>query len=180
MKPSDWSRRHFLAASTAASLVTLAPAPAAAELTAAPQNKALLVVMDELIPAGENGFPSASEAGGLQYIERLMRAEPQMAKLIQGGLETLQAFSFRRFELAFENLPQQHRIATLEQIEREAPGQFAILRDTVYESYYMNPAIWKLIGYTPYPTDHRGPHMQPFDESLLAEVRKRPKLYREA
>ena len=42
------------------------------------------------------------------------------------------------------------------------------------------PQIWKLIGYEFYPTDHQGPHMKPFDESVLAEVMKKPKFYREA
>jgi len=72
------------------------------------------------------------------------------------------------------------RESALEELERDAPPQFSLLRDTAYESYYTQPAIWKLIGYVPYPTDHQGPHLKPFDETLLADVRNRPKLYREA
>ena len=30
-----------------------------------------------------------------------------------------------------------------------------------------------------HPTNESGPHMKPFDDSVLAKVRKMPKLYRE-
>jgi hypothetical protein len=88
--------------------------------------------------------------------------------------------SVRRFEKGFTELIEKDRASALEELERDAPPQFSLLRDTVYESYYTQPAIWKLIGYVPYPTDHRGPHLKPFDETLLADVRNRPKMYREA
>jgi hypothetical protein len=173
----NWSRRHFLSASTAASLVSITQAPTQA--MAVPERKGLLLVMDALIPAGD-GMPSASEAGGLAYLEQLASHEPQMAKELSHSLSTLEALSMRRFERGFSELTEPDRISALQEMERDAPPQFTLLRDTVYESYYTQPAIWKLIGYTPYPTDHRGPHLKPFDEALLAEVRNRPKLYREA
>jgi hypothetical protein len=135
--------------------------------------------MDAIIPAGD-GMPSASEAGGLTYISQLMEHEPAMAKQLRSALQSLEAFSMRRFDRPFTQLAEQDRVSGLEDLERDAPPQFALLRDTVYESYYTQPAIWKLIGYVPYPTDHQGPHLKPFDESLLADVRKRAKLYRDA
>ncbi len=125
-------------------------------------------------------MPSAVEAGGLAYVAELMQHEPDMAKQFSHALESLEAFSMRRFERPFTQLGEEERVAALEHLEQDAPPQFAVLRDTVYESYYTQPAIWKLIGYVPYPADHQGPHLKPFDEALLADVRKRAKLYRDA
>jgi hypothetical protein len=63
--------------------------------------------------------------------------------------------------------------------KRTAPKCFSTLRDSVYEAYYIQPQVWKLIDYEFYPTDQPGPRMKPFDEAVLAQVRKLPKLYRE-
>jgi len=177
MTSTGWSRRHFLGAGAAAALVTIKPAPA--EVIAVRDRQALLLAMDAIIPAGD-GMPSASQAGGLAYMQQLTRNEPEMGKQLSQSLRTLEAMSVRRFERGFTELAEKDRHLALEELERDAPPQFSLLRDTVYESYYTQPAIWKLIGYVPYPTDHQGPHLKAFDESLLADVRNRPKLYREA
>ena len=52
-------------------------------------------------------------------------------------------------------------------------------RNLVYEAYYTNPEVWPAIGYEFHSTGGVGPVMRPFDESILDEVRKRPKYYRE-
>jgi len=177
MTSMSWSRRHFLGAGAAAALSTIKAAPA--EAMDIHERRALLLAMDAIIPAGD-GMPSASEAGGLAYLEQLARNEPEMTKQLSQSLQALEAMSVQRFEKGFTELVEKDRASALEEMERDAPPQFSLLRDTVYESYYTQPAIWKLIGYVPYPTDHRGPHLKPFDETLLADVRNRPKLYREA
>jgi len=167
------SRRSFISASAAAPLINITPQQTASE------EPALRLVMEAIIPAGD-GMPSAIEAGGLAYIAQLMQHEPDMANQLRHALESLEAFSMRRFDRPFTQLGEEERISALEELERDAPPQFTLLRDTVYESYYTQPSIWKLIGYVPYPADHQGPHLKPFDESLLADVRKREKLYRDA
>ena len=177
MTSMSWSRRHFLGAGAAAALITIKAAPA--EAIDIHERRALLLAMDTIIPAGD-GMPSASEAGGLAYMEQLARNEPEMTKQLSQSLQALEAVSLRRFEKGFTELVEKDRVSALEELERDASPQFSLIRDTVYESYYTQPAIWKLIGYVPYPTDHQGPHLKPFDETLLADVRNRPKLYREA
>ena len=167
------SRRGFLSASAAAPLINITAQQTVSE------EPALRLVMEAIIPAGD-GMPSAIEAGGLAYVAQLMQHEPDMAKQLRHALESLEAFSTRRFDRPFTQLGEEERISALEELERDAPPQFTLLRDTVYESYYTQPSIWKLIGYVPYPADHSGPHLKPIDESLLADVRKRAKLYRDA
>jgi hypothetical protein len=158
------TRRNFLEASAAAPLA----AGLVTTIGAAPNNvlseaerEALHTAMDQIIPAGD-GMPSASEAGGLEYLQRVARQEPEVANQLRSLLAELKERK------------------TLTEFEAKDPQNFAHLRDYVYEAYYTQPRIWKLIGYHDYPTDHAGPHLPPFDESLLDPVRNRPKLYREA
>jgi len=174
MKPT---RRGFLAASAATPALITSIQPAAAALE---QNTrgTLRTVMDLMIPASD-GMPSASEAGGLTYLERLMQHDKDAADDIAKALTIADAFSQRSFQKSFGDLEKNDQIAVLKEMENSALGVFDALRSYVYESYYEQPAIWKLIGYELYPTDHRGPHLAPFDDSLVANVRKMPKLYRD-
>lgn len=174
MKPS---RRVFLRASAAAPVLISAIQPAAQALPEDTQS-ALKTVMDLMIPASD-GMPSASEAGGLPYLEKLMQSNKDAATDITKGLQVADAFSDRSFKKPFNQLERNDQLAVLKEMEDTALGVFDALRAYVYESYYIQPAIWKLIGYELYPTDHMGPHLKPFDDSLLANVRKLPKLYRE-
>ena len=56
---------------------------------------------------------------------------------------------------------------------------FGELSTLVYEAYYVQPAVWGLLGYEPYPTGEAGPSMDPFDVAALERVRSAPALYRE-
>jgi len=135
--------------------------------------------MDLIIPASDR-LPSASEAGGLTYLENLMQRNKDAATDITKGLDVAEAFSERSFKRVFLQLEKKDQTAVLKEMEETVLKVFDALRAYVYESYYTQPVIWKLIGYELYPTDHMGPHLKPFDDSLLAKVRKMPKLYRDA
>ena len=143
------------------------------------RSQALRAAMDEIIPAGD-GMPAASEAGGLEYLEHVSRQEPEFGADLDRALEALDRLSATRFQAAFAHLTSPQRIEVLAALETQSSAVFAKLRDHIYESYYTQPKIWKLIGYEFYPTNESGPHMKPFDESMLAQVRKMPKLYRPA
>jgi hypothetical protein len=174
MKPT---RRGFLCAgaATPALIAAIQPSPPA---QVQHTRSTLKAVMDLIIPASD-GMPSASEAGGLAYLENLGQRDKDVATDIAKGLNVADAFSERLFQRAFSKLEKNDQIAVLKEMESSAPGVFDALRAYVYESYYTQPAIWKLIGYELYPTDHMGPHLQPFDDSLVLRVRRTPKLYRE-
>jgi hypothetical protein len=169
-----WTRRAFLAAGAAAPLIaieTRAATPVFDE-----RDRAILhAVMDEIIPAGD-GMPAASEAGGVAYLERIAATDATVASDLRNALAALGKCCTE----ALNQLDHAGRVAALRKLEADDAVQFAHLRDYVYESYYTQPKVWKLIGYEFYPTDHPGPHMEPFDESILREVRNMPKLYREA
>ncbi len=184
----NWTRRKFLGASAAAPIVAPVGLDLVTAIQAAPdssnsltghERNALLIAMDEIIP-GSDGMPSASEAGGLWYLEGIAAGDAAVAGEIRECLAALDNSSKEAFAKSFDQLDHESSILALKRLETAAPLSFARLRDYVYEAYYTRPAVWKLIGYEFYPTDHPGPHMEPFDDSILATVRKRSKLYREA
>jgi Gluconate 2-dehydrogenase subunit 3 len=174
MKPT---RRVFLGASTVTPLLISAIQPAAHALPQDTQT-ALKTIMDLIIPASD-GMPSASEAGGVAYLQNVMQRNKDAARDITKGLDVAEALSERSFKTRFIQLDKNDQIAILREMEAAALGVFDGLRAYVYESYYTQPAIWKLIGYELYPTNQLGPHLKPFDDSLVANVRTMPKLYRD-
>jgi len=152
--------------------------PGAAAL--APQSREFLrAAMDEIIPA-RDGMPAVSDAGGLEYLERVSQQEPQISTDLQQALDALARLSESRLHAAFTSVSSAQRVETLAALEAQSPEVFANLRDRVYEAYYTQPTVWKLIGYHFHPTNESGPQMKAFDDSVLASVRKMPKLYREA
>lgn len=135
-------------------------------------------MMDEIIPAGD-GMPSASEVGGVAYLEKLCAGDPKIAKELEGSLAALDELSQKRFQSAFVALSHEQRVQALTALEHQEASAFKTLRDYVYEAYYEQPQVWKLIDYHFYPTNEGGPTLKPFNEEILAQVRKKPKYYRE-
>ena len=195
-----WTRRKFLRSSIALGGAAVVPLCGTAQ-PAAPPSKAsspasfdrserelLRAAMDEIIPASD-GMPSASEAGGLEYLDRVAR-DPEIKNALSGSLAALQDLSRNLFKKDFVTLERADRVRVLARMDKPdkqaapatfgaAADPFATLRDAVYESYYTRPQVWKLIGYEFHGTDQSGPQMKPFNESVLAQARKMPKLYRE-
>lgn len=134
--------------------------------------------MDEIIPAGD-GMPAASQAGGLEYLERVSRQEPQIGADLEQALHALERLTESRFHAGVASVTSSQRVEILTALETQSSEVFAKLRDHVYEAYYIQPKIWQIIGYDFYPTNESGPHMKAFDESVLSNVRKMPRLYRE-
>ena len=190
-----WSRRFFLKRSMESSLVlgtlpmaTLVSGAPSAIVTAQgppssgldPRLKDLLrAAMDTIIPATD-GMPSASSAGGLSYLEKLAHSDSTIKSKLEHSLKALDEVSLKYFKSEFSSLSPSQRTEGLKQLESQPTSElFTELRDFIYESYYTQPQMWKLIGYEFYPTNHQGPHMKSFDETVLAQVRKMGKLYRE-
>jgi gluconate 2-dehydrogenase subunit 3-like protein len=193
-----WSRRKFLEAGVVGSIavggagVVRIPAaqppppgrggaaqPVSPVATPEAQQRELLrSAMDEIIPASD-GMPAASEVGGVDYLEKLAGRDAKVSKELRDSLAALDELSQKRFQSAFVALSHEQRVQALTALERQEAEIFKTLRDYVYEAYYEQPQVWKLIDYTCYPTNGGGPTLKPFNEEILAEVRKKPKFYRE-
>ena len=144
------------------------------------QDRLLQAVMDEIIPAGD-GMPAASEVGSADYLEKLSQKMPDLKTTLDEGLKNLQELSRRSFSGDFLNLSKAKRVEALKEWEKKGvEGFFPTLRDYIYEAYYTQPQVWRLIGYDFYPAKGQRPAMKAFDAAALKEVRKKPKFYREA
>ena len=135
-------------------------------------------MIDEIIPHSD-GMPSATEAGGVEYLERLSAKLPAAGVELRGALSAINKQSRNQFSKSFAALSNPERVQILTHIEKSMPKTFTALRDYTYEAYYIQPRVWKLLDYTFYPTNGAGPRMKPFDEVVLANVRRKPKHYRE-
>jgi Gluconate 2-dehydrogenase subunit 3 len=189
-----WTRRRFLETGLKGSIVvgggvaagTLRATVPAAEgqtrltvsgLTQA-ERELLRAAMDQIIPAGD-GMPAASAVGGVDYLDRLAKQASDIRADLERNVTALQQICRQQLGKGFTAISQEDQFEALKRLEKQQPDTFASLRDYVYESYYTQPQVWKLIGYEFYPTNASGPKMKPFDESVLAKVKKMPKLYRE-
>jgi hypothetical protein len=193
MKKS-WTRRRFLETGLKGSIAvgsgvaagTLRATASAAEghtrlpVSGLPQaeRELLRAAMDQIIPAGD-GMPAASAVGGLDYLDHLSSQDSDIRADLEGNLTALQQLCRQHQGKGFTAISQEGQLEALKTLEKQQPDTFASLRDYVYESYYTQPQVWKLIGYEFYPTNAAGPKMKPFDESVLAKVKRMPKLYRE-
>lgn len=189
-----WTRRKFLKASLQGSIAV--GSGSIAGLTAAPvrdelpkrkpfsaglspkQLGVLRAAMDEIIPASDE-MPAASQIGGVEYLDQLCRRSIGIRKDLDDSLAALDSLSQKKLDKHFPSLSHLERVEALQELEKAAPESFSSLRDAVYEAYYLQPRVWKLIDYEFYPTNQAGPHMKPFDEAALSKVRKLPKSYRE-
>ena len=185
------SRRSFLrvglagsaaigsGAMVGSSVVAVAPKTTSSDRADFDKHDFLRAVIDEIIPTS-NGMPAASEAGVLLYLEHLADQNPDFGKTLGQSLTYIEELSQAQFNKKFLWLAAPQRVQILQKIEKLYPESFSFLRDFIYEGYYMQPKIWSLMGYQFKPTNGAAPHMKPFDESVLAQVRARPKYYREA
>jgi hypothetical protein len=137
----------------------------------------LAIVADEIIPAG-GGMPAASQVGCVDYLERIASRSPKLAKELKRILRLTDRLSQTRFQATFGDMVHDQRLKLLHEMEWRTVDLFKALRDSVYEAYYEQPEVWRLIGYQFYATDGIGPTPAPFDPQILTEVFKRPFHYR--
>ena len=128
--------------------------------------------MDEIIPAGD-GVPSATAAGGVQYLQYLGWQYPNIKQEISRFLKALEQDSAARFGAESTKLQSNQRVQLLATVEREQRPLFSTFVGYVYESYYTRPQVLGLISCAvPFLSAED-------DEELLAPVRKLTHLYRE-
>jgi gluconate 2-dehydrogenase gamma chain len=117
------------------------------------QARALAVLCDQIIPADE--FPSASQAGVLNYIDRqLFRHYRRHRDAYRDSLEKAGKISVERFGKNLAELapPQQLEIASA--IEQQDRRFFELVRDHTLEGYYGSPrhggnrdaVSWRMLG----------------------------------
>ena len=132
------------------------------------QLRKLLALADTILPAGEVGkMPSAADLDLISYLDE------------QAGdfLEDLPGI-VDSFDDAFTGRPLDARVAMLEDFAKGNPRAFEDLLFRVYDCYYQDDRVRKLIGTDPGPPFPRGNVIPTGDLSGLDGVVKRSRGYR--
>ena len=132
----------------------------------------LAAAMDEIIPPAA-GMPSASQAGGLQYLQYLGWQYPEIRQDITHALKSLEQVSVSQLHVTFSKLRSDQHIHVLTEMEKAEASTFSAFVAYVYEAYYTDPRVLDLISCAPSTIPAED------DEVLLAPVRKLTHLYRQ-
>lgn len=141
--------------------------------------RTLRAAADVIVPA-RGRMPSASAVGVVGYIERIASADVPMRALLLEGIAAIAARADATQHARFEALPVDRQTLVLAHVETtNTPANFfPLLRDLVYEAYYTEPRVQKLIGY-PFRSGRRRTAALPsFDEQLVARVQRQKPSYR--
>ena len=181
------SRRRFVHGTVRLALFT--PLIHLEQLTAAGQTRTpfravdrrtLRAAADVIIPA-QRQMPAASALGAVRYIERIAAADRAVQDLLSDGLRAIAAHAEAIQKARFDQLPVERQTEVLAYVERtNTPTDFfRTLRDLVYEAYYTQPRVQKLIRYNFRSGRRRTAPLAPFDEQLVARVRQQKPIYRQ-
>lgn len=141
--------------------------------------RTLRAAADVIIPA-DGRMPAASAVGAVTYIQRLAAQDRALQVLLLEGLVATGAHARATFRVGFDRLSvdQQTDVLALVEKANTPAGFFVMLRDLVYEAYYTNARVQKLIGYNFRSGRRRTASLPPFNEELVARVRQQMPMYR--
>lgn len=135
---------------------------------------ALAALLDTLLP-GDADWPAAGRHGLAARTRALAEDAPDGASGLEAVLAALPP--------DFASLPQEAREEVLRGIEAQHPQAFAAILTAAYSAYYTDPDIRDVIerrtGYPNRPPQPEGYALEPFDESLLDQVRARGPIWRD-
>ena len=180
------SRRRFLTGSIQLTLV--APLIRATPLIAGQSRsrirdtdrQTLRAAANVIVPA-RGRMPAASAVGAVRYIERIASADQLMEMLLLDGVRAIEARAEATQNARFDLLPVDQQTVVIRHVEiTNTPANFfTLLRDLVYEAYYTQPRVQKLIGYNFRSGRRRTATLASFDEHLVARLRQQSPFYRQ-
>ena len=137
------------------------------------QLQVLAAVIDEIIPRGD-GMPSATDAGGLEYLQYLGWQYPSIQEEISAFLDTIRRAAGAQLGTEFLSLQHEQRVQLLTEFEKDHAPTFSAFVGYVYEAYYTRPTVQGVIA-----CPRSGVVAEDLG-ALLAPVRNMKHLYREA
>jgi len=117
------------------------------------QARTLAAICDQIIPA--DGFPSASQAGALTYIDKqLVRHFRRHQDAYRDGLEKAEAMSRKRFGKDLAELTSPEQFEVVSAIEQQYLDFFNLVRAHTLQGYYGSPrhggncdaVSWRMLG----------------------------------
>ena len=135
-------------------------------------------VLDTIVPDGD-GLPGAGELGVASHVDVVLTGSPQLSRVFAQGLAAIEIASSRMFSRAFSGLSGDQRVEVLKGVESEHTHFFRELVWQTYAGYYTRPDVVGLLGLEARPPQPLGYVLEPFDPSMLENVKKRGKIYRD-
>ena len=155
------------------------PATGASSFMTEAQRELMVSVLERIIPRdGER--PRAGEAGVAVHIDGFVGGSPQLKRQFAEGLTAIDVASRTLRSSDFAELSTQDKDTVLHRVESERPDFFEALVKNTYGGYYSNPKVLRQLGLEATPPQPRGYQLEPFDQAMLENVRKRGKVYRDA
>jgi len=145
------------------------------------QKRTLQAVLDVLVPPSADGRMPGAGAAGLGLADRLeegLRSRPELAPMVEQGLERLDALAAGRAGERFAELDPAHRREPFDALAAEQPGLLGLLLLQTYAAYYSHPRVLEALGQEPRPPHPDGFEVPATDFSLLEPVRRKPPFYR--
>jgi hypothetical protein len=134
-----------------------------------PRRDLLAAVLDHLLPAN-GALPAAGELGLAAQVEEAVQTRPQVGTLLD------------ELPDGFVELADGAQDGILRGLEQRAPASFTELVELVYSAYYTDQRVLEHIeqstGYPARPPQPEGYELEPFDDAVLATIRRRGPLFR--
>ena len=132
----------------------------------------LAAMLDRLIPAVD-GLPAAGKMGLAPELIRMAGGQPRFWDMFAGAME-----SFVSQNPSFIDLDGDEQDAAIRTFEADSPRQFSVLLNISYIVYYKDSSVHERIGWESRPPQPDGNVMEPWDESVLGNIRKRAPFWR--
>lgn len=142
------------------------------------QQRLLSSVLDLIIP-NTDVLPGAGELGVAEHVEGVSGTTQHNRRRLSEGLKAIDVNSFMIYAREFDDLSDEKKTCLLKQVESKLPDFFQLLIQETYAGYYTNFKILKAKGLRPQAPQPEGFKLDEFDLSLLDNVRKRAKFYRD-
>jgi gluconate 2-dehydrogenase gamma chain len=156
-KPGSLTRRQFVAAGALGGAALAIGCKAGRrgnwEYLTEEEARTLTAICDQIVP--EDEFPSASQAGVLNYIDRqLMRHYRRHRSAYRRSLQDVETASRKRFGAELASLSQQQQFEIVSDLERQNSSFFGLVRSHTLEGYYGTPrhggnrdaVSWRMLG----------------------------------
>ena len=138
----------------------------------------LVEVLDQIVPR-DGDIPGAGEVGVALYICGEMDYSKYLKALIEEVLISIEEMSQEIYSQCFGILPDRSKVDVLCRVESENGEFFKELVRLCYSGYYIDPEIRQLRDLEQRPPFPVGYDMEPFDISLLENVKNRGRIYRD-
>lgn len=135
-------------------------------------------ILDRVVPP-EGEKPGAGQLGVAEYLDRVVAASARLKKLFTRGLAQIEITSHGQHSREFSDLPAEQRDAVLSEVESAEPEFFEALVRQTYNGYYTDSRVLELLGLEARPPQPQGYDVPPGDLSLLENVKRRGKVYRD-